>query len=470
MKTYSIFASYRLVASGDLKTVLSAAKALLDARSAPGGESENFLIFEHDTGRQVDFDLRGSLEDVLARELPSADSAPPDNASSDSAPAAKSGKGRPKLGVVSAEVTLLPRHWEWLAAQPTRASGTIRRLVEEARAKEGTNPKRRAEALGNLLWCLGGNLQDFENATRALYALDTGKLFSITDQWPGDLPSFVRNWFNPAVQRTAPVPSGSNQADPALDPALALMEDLFRDAPRQGPGEGAQTARALELAAAAGARLGPDSRIADLGCGTGAQTLDLARLTGADIVAVDILPSFLERLEEGARKLGSGSSARIRTLRASMSALPFSDGEFDALWAEGSVYNMGFREGLSAWRRFLKKGGVLCVTELTWFGESRPAEAEVYWGREYPGIDTAAAKLRAAEECGYVPAGYFPLPSRCWTEGYYRPLEGLIDPFLKRHGGSAEAMRIAEGLREEMEVYDRFGDFYGYGFYILIKR
>jgi SAM-dependent methyltransferase len=455
MNTYSTFSGYRLVATGDLRTVISATKALLDALSAPGGGEEPILIFDHAKGRQVDFDFRGNLEDVIARALPPADEAPP----------AKAGKGRPKLGVVSAEVTLLPRHWEWLASQPTKASGTIRRLVEDARAKEGTDPKRRAEALGNLLWSLGGNLPDFENATRALYALDAARLFSITDAWPGDLPSFVRNWFSPAAR----VSAASGEAGAAPTAArLALMEDLYRDAPRQGPGGDDQTARALELAVAAGAAVGPGARIADLGCGTGAQTLALAGLTGADIDAVDILPSFLERLAERARKAGCGE--RIRPLRASMAELPFADGEFDAIWAEGSIYNLGFREGLSAWRRFLKSGGVICASELSWFGATRPVELEAYWKREYPGVDTVAAKLRIAEECGYVPVGYFPLPGRCWTEGYYRPLEGLIDPFLSRHGGGAEAKSVAEELRTERALYERYGNHYGYGFYVLKKR
>ena len=455
MNTYSTFAGYRLVATGDLRTVISATKALLDARTGPGGGEETILIFDHAKGRQVDFDFRGSLEDVLARALPPADDAPP----------AKAGKGRPKLGVVSAEVTLLPRHWEWLASQPTKASGTIRRLVEDARTKEGTDPKRRAEALGNLLWSLGGNLPDFENATRALYALDAGRLFSITDAWPGDLPSFVRNWFRPA----GPGPAASGEAGAAPTAArLALMEDLYRDAPRQGPGGDDQTSRALELAVSAGAEVGPEARIADLGCGTGAQTLSLAGLTGADIDAVDILPSFLERLAERARKAGFGK--RIRPLRASMADLPFADGEFDAIWAEGSIYNLGFREGLSAWRRFLKPGGVVCASELSWFGASRPAELEAYWNREYPGVDTVAAKLRIAEECGYFPVGYFPLPGKCWTEGYYRPLEALIDPFLARHGGGAEAKSVAEELRTEHALYERYGNYYGYGFYVLKKR
>lgn len=457
MSTFSTFAGYQLVSSGDLKRVLEDTKALLDSNSS----TEPILIFDHSTGRQVDFDFRGSVEDVLARV--GAKDAVEGQTSN------KAGKGRPRLGVVPAEVTLLPRHWEWLSAQPAKASGTLRRLVEEARAREGSDPRLRIQALGNLLWSLGGNLPGFEEATRALYAQDRNKFFALSDSWPGDLPAFVRAWLDPEGPRSVPVGAiGAGSASPAPEDQ-ALLEDLYKDTPRQGPGGEAQTEQALQLVRAAGAALGPGSRILDLGCGTGAQTLVLASNTGSEVVAVDLLQGFLDRLGDRVREAGFGG--RVKTLRASMDALPFEEGGFDLIWAEGSAYNVGFREGLTAWRRLLKRGGFLGVTELCWFGAGpRPVEVETYWKSEYPAIDTVGAKLRVAEDCGYVPAGFFTLPRTCWIENYYGPLEQGLEPFLARQGHSAEALRVVEGVRSELDLYGRFGAFYGYAFFILQKR
>jgi len=170
---FTAFLESRRIATGPLEAVLAAAYPFRDNTSGP------LLIFRHDDGRQTDFDWRGTAEDVVARAVPSP---------------AKSGPGRPKLGVVSTEVTLLPRHWEWLNAQGARASGTLRRLVDEAMDREASDPKKRLEALGKILWAAAGNQPGFEEATRALYAGDRAGLEELTSKWPGDWPDFVRGW------------------------------------------------------------------------------------------------------------------------------------------------------------------------------------------------------------------------------------------------------------------------------------
>jgi hypothetical protein len=185
---YTAFAGYRRIGGGDLSAVLSAVKRFSEE------SGEGFLVFDHSTGRQVDFDLRGSMEDVLARALPAEPSGNAVYGTGSANVGGKAGKGRPKLGVVAGEVTLLPRHWEWLAAQPLRASGTLRRLVDEARAKEASDPKRRIQALGNILWSLAGNLPDFEETGRALYAGDRARFLALVAGWPEDVAAFCREW------------------------------------------------------------------------------------------------------------------------------------------------------------------------------------------------------------------------------------------------------------------------------------
>src|SRR5689334_17127904 len=152
--TYTAFAAQTCIATGPLATVIPKVKESFD-RSV----GTLILIFEDQTGRQVDFDLRGAPADVLERALPKP---------------SRPGPGRPKLGVVSREVSLLPRHWTWLEQQPNGASAALRRLVDEARKHEPEKQrKRRAQAAaGRALSALAGDLPDYEEASRALYAGD----------------------------------------------------------------------------------------------------------------------------------------------------------------------------------------------------------------------------------------------------------------------------------------------------------
>lgn len=196
--TYSVFVRHRLLCSGNLPAVLSAAKHFVDTQTIEPSTSgvarahaEALLFFSNASGRQVDFDLSGSLEQVLAREAPEERA----GAGAGAAPGAKAGRGRPSLGVVAGEVTLLPRHWDWLSSQPAKASGTLRRLIDEERLRERSDPKKRAAALGTLLWSLAGDLPGFEEASRCLYRLDLSGLFAFSDTWPEDLGAFVRGWF-----------------------------------------------------------------------------------------------------------------------------------------------------------------------------------------------------------------------------------------------------------------------------------
>lgn len=167
--TYSSFAGFTRLVTGELKTMLTRTKEHLDR-----GGPEPVLIFEDETGRQVDFNFQGSVQEVLERALP---------------PEPRKGPGRPRMGVVSAEVTLLPRHWEWLERQPQRASGTIRRLIEAAIKAEdlGRPSHSRLEAADRFMGAMAGNLAGFEEASRALYAQNWGRFDGQTRGWPPDV-------------------------------------------------------------------------------------------------------------------------------------------------------------------------------------------------------------------------------------------------------------------------------------------
>ena len=244
---------------------------------------------------------------------------------------------------------------------------------------------------------------------------------------------------------------------------LTLLADLHKAGLRQGPVSPDVTRRAMVLAGLDGSR---PLEIADIGCGTGAASLELARMLDARITAVDFLPSFLDVLRQRAQAQGLG---RIITLEASMDALPFTDASFDVIWSEGAVYNMGFEAGIAAWKRFLKPGGKLVLSEITWTTAARPQTITDYWTAQYPEIDTASAKLAVLERHGYRPEGYFLLPFCCWQEHYYGPLRERFPAFLDRHGHSPQAAAIVAAEEEEMALYQRYGQFYSYGMYVAAK-
>ncbi|MEZ5963506.1 MAG: DUF2239 family protein [Planctomycetota bacterium] len=172
--TFWVFAGDRRVGHGLLAAAVAGAKDYLD-----GGGRDNVLFFEEESGRQVDFDLRGSLEDVVARHGP--------------APASR-GPGRPRLGVVAREVTLLPRHWEWLEEQPNGASAALRRLVEEARKRDPAEQqaRRAREAMHRFATAMAGDRPGYEDAARALFAAERETYLALVAAWPADIVAFLR--------------------------------------------------------------------------------------------------------------------------------------------------------------------------------------------------------------------------------------------------------------------------------------
>lgn len=245
---------------------------------------------------------------------------------------------------------------------------------------------------------------------------------------------------------------------------LQWLVDLHRPAERQGPGGEPETKLAMKLAGLDRSR---PLKVADIGCGTGASTMLLARELDADITAVDFLPAFLDELCDRARSQGLGD--RITTLNCAMDSLPFAEAEFDVIWSEGAIYNMGFEAGIAAWRRFLKPGGKLIVSEITWLCAERPAEIQTHWQTEYPEIDVASNKIGLLEQHGYSPRGYFVLPVHCWLENYYHPMQNRFETFLAQHDQAEQARAIVDAERHEIALYEKFRDYYSYGVYVAEK-
>ncbi|WP_448099303.1 DUF2239 family protein [Luteibacter yeojuensis] len=175
MSTYTAFLDHRRLAAGSLAVVAERCKIVLD-----GDPGATPLVYDDSTGRPVDIDYRGTVHDVLAR-LPGSD------------PAMKRGPGRPKLGVVAREVTLLPRHWEWLASQPGGASVALRRLVEAA-SRDGAPADRvrqARESVDRIMLALAGNLPGYEEASRAFHRHEAERFETLIHEWPEDVRDYV---------------------------------------------------------------------------------------------------------------------------------------------------------------------------------------------------------------------------------------------------------------------------------------
>jgi uncharacterized protein len=182
---FTAFEGPRRLAAGPLPDVALAVKRVEQRRGA-----DPILIFNDATGRAIDLDLRGDAEAVLERL---AKPAPADATTETLAQSEPRGRGRPKLGVVAREVTLLPRHWEWLNTQPGGASVALRKLVEQARRTNGDAERRRAarDAAYHFMSAMAGNLPDFEEASRALFADDRRSFTRLIAPWPVDIRDHV---------------------------------------------------------------------------------------------------------------------------------------------------------------------------------------------------------------------------------------------------------------------------------------
>src|SRR5690554_4504846 len=209
-----------------------------------------------------------------------------------------------------------------------------------------------------------------------------------------------------------------------------LICEYFSTVERQGPGSSEITLKALSFID----NLTDESRIADIGCGTGGQTMILAGHAPGQIVAIDIFPEFIRIFNRNAERLNLQD--RVKGIIGSMDELPFQKEELDLIWSEGAIYNIGFQRGLNEWHKFLKPGGYISVSEASWFTEERPSEIDEFWKDAYPEIDTISNKIAQMQKAGYVPIAVFALPENCWIENFYNPQITVQKNFLINHEGN----------------------------------
>jgi SAM-dependent methyltransferase len=231
---------------------------------------------------------------------------------------------------------------------------------------------------------------------------------------------------------------------------------LHHGLPRQAPGSDATTRRLLELAGPLPTR----PRALDLGCGPGRSTLLLAAEAGAHVTAVDLHQPFLDELTAAAER--RGLAGEIDTVNASMARLPYPDGSFDVIWAEGSAYLIGFDNALRDWKRLLAPGGVIVITECEWATDAPSEESLAFWAGT--ALRDTARNSEAARAAGYAVAAVLVVPAADWFDEYYTPLAARLDSTDTSDPAMAEA--VAQS-RAEIALRRRHGADYRYTGYVL---
>lgn len=241
---------------------------------------------------------------------------------------------------------------------------------------------------------------------------------------------------------------------------FSLICEYYAAVERQGPGSPEVTKQALAFID----NLTEKSKIADIGSGTGGQTITLAQNAPGNITAVDLFPDFIDKLNRNAED--AGLAGRIKGIVGNMDNLPFAEEELDLIWSEGAIYNIGFQRGLNEWKKFVKPGGYMAVSEVSWLTPQRPTEIEEFWNDAYPEIDTIPVKTEQMQGAGFVPVAHFILPVGSWTEHFYAPQHAVREEFLKKHAGNGFAADFIANQRHEESLFNKYNDYYGYVFYI----
>jgi SAM-dependent methyltransferase len=246
-----------------------------------------------------------------------------------------------------------------------------------------------------------------------------------------------------------------------------IFYEVHSNLSREGPGSNQSTQRAFKTLK----NLPANPSILDIGCGPGMQTIELGKLSGAQIEAVDNHQAFLDELNLNAQK--EGLADKIHAYKGDMFNLKYQKESFDLIWCEGAIFIIGFERGLRQWRLLLKDKGYLVLSELSWLREDLPSELVAYMKEIYAGLEEGVNSIEENEETarktGYNVLNSFTLPKRDWWN-YYTPIKAKLPQLKAKHKDEPEALQYFASEEREIEMYHKYSDYYGYAFYVLQKQ
>ena len=239
-----------------------------------------------------------------------------------------------------------------------------------------------------------------------------------------------------------------------------IFFEVFENLPRQGPGNRACAARAVGLCG----DLPEFPAILDMGCGVGAQTLQLAELTAGSIVAIDTHSPSIERLRAAIAE--RGLSQRVCAVDGDMADPEQPLEHFDLIWSEGALYNIGLRKALDICYGLLRPGGYLSFSDAVWRKENPPPIVRASFDFDYPAMGWLEDDLAVIQDCGFDLVGHFTLPDEAWWDDFYTPMEARMTELRGTYVEDVDALAILDQLAEEPEMHRRYSDFYAYEFFV----
>jgi len=243
-----------------------------------------------------------------------------------------------------------------------------------------------------------------------------------------------------------------------------LFYEIFEGIPRLGPGSDEATLRALD---STGLR-GKEVKVLDIGCGTGAQTFVLARELKGKLIALDNYQAYLDHIEKIAAQ--SDFPMAIRTLCMDMKSIVCRHESLDLVWAEGSVYIMGFEKALQTIYPLLKKGGYAVFSDMNYLKPDPPEAVKMFMDQECPEILAVKENLALIQRSSFSLVDHFILDRSAHWDPYFMPLQKRVHEFRLKYHDHSEARAISDSINQEISLYQEFGDYYGYVFYIMQKK
>ncbi len=243
---------------------------------------------------------------------------------------------------------------------------------------------------------------------------------------------------------------------------MEMFFKIYEGLNREGPGSLAMTKRAYDLCEGVPA----NPSILEMGCGTGGATIDLAQVSGGNIIATDVYQPFLDGVTQRAE--AAGVADRVSAVKMDMGEIPYEPESFDLIWCEGAAYILGVDKALEYWKQFLKPGGCLVISDAVWLTSDAPDEVKAFWAEGYPVMRTAEGNDKAGESFGYTALGHFTIDTSCWDE-FYDDVEQRMEEIEPLYGEDPDGRAILDMTRKEIHLYREYPNMYGYEMHVFRK-